>query len=170
MKKEIICVIILLALIVGILLYYNREKAEEEKAVKQEKKNSVEPYTNSDGLVFSISSGTNDCVPVKLSVYEDGRYELVNSYKYPEGVNDVNYILVYNEPSKSGKSSYDVVKILKNSTNTEDESYDTSVTSEYEIYTGNGEYYVTDSNNKYLEEYLDSIDVNLDVCAEKEYN
>ena len=42
---------------------------------------------------------------------------------------------------------------------------------EYEIYTGKDQHnYITDHNNKYLKEFLDSIDVDLKVCAKEDYS
>ena len=80
--------------------------------------------------------------------------------------------------SVKGTYKYDVEKIIKASVNTDNKSYDMSNLPEYEIYLGDKYMSKYDSlmftvekgrKNKYLNELLDMLDVDLDKCAKPDY-
>jgi len=124
---------------------------------------SLESLVNEEGLLFTISASIN-CIPVELRFYNDTRYELYDTYKVPkdEANPNQNLKLIYSEPTITGTSNYNILKIIENSKKQEK-------VLTYEIRTGQGEIYTTDASNQYLMEFLDSINVNLDVCATKDY-
>ena len=81
--------------------------------------------------------------------------------------------------SLKGKYNYDIEKILKASTNADNMSFDMNHLSEYEFYLGedlvnkyNSTMFVVEKGkkNKYLEELLNSIDVDLSKCAKPIYD
>jgi len=124
-----------------------------------------------DGLLFSIAWKKLNCVPVQLSIYDNGEYELYTSYEGCNSNEGCNLMLVYTE-KKSGIYNYDVMKIINNSIIADNMTFTNENRPEYEIYTGNGEkvyMLITDSNNKYLDEFLKQIDVNLKTCAKPDY-
>ena len=129
---------------------------------------TLDSLTNDDGIVFTVSSGRKDCIPVELVVYDNGEYALLTTYKASDDVNQ-DSILEYSK-SVSGTYEYDVTKIVENSIDANDKTYDMNDLPIYEIYTGKGRYYTVEDNNKYLDEFLELIDIDLNVCAEAEDN
>lgn len=132
----------------------------------------------SEKEIFHINMYRTDCVPIRLTVYNNGKYELFNSFNgcIPgEECNDneIDYI-----KSNEGKYDYDVLKIIENSTDATNKTYDNFNYPIYEIHMG--EEYVKDgysayytiedeTNNKYLNEFLESIELDLNACAEGVY-
>lgn len=128
-------------------------------------------------ILLSIQTGNKSCVPVSLSLYVDGTYELFTAYETCISGRLCNSILKYSKSIK-GTYNYDIDKILKNSTNANDKNYDMKNLPEYEIYLG--EKYIKKydtimftvekgKKNKYLNELLDLIDIDLSKCAKKDY-
>lgn len=123
---------------------------------------------NEGELLFSISK-IMDCVPVSLSVFDNGRYELSTSYAECFPGKTCTMMLKYTK-FESGKYDYDVLKIIDDSINN-----DSGTAPIYEILIGDSilegydEYQYEISANKYLDEFLESIGVNLDACAKPDY-
>lgn len=135
------------------------------------------PLTDNSEKVFNITTGNKSCVPVQLTLYEDGTYELFTAYKSCRPGQTCNSILKYTKSVK-GTYDYDIMKILEDDSIEVDKSHSMDNLPEYEIYLGNyyvengyGYYYAVEKGktNKYLDELLQSINVDLRICAEPEY-
>lgn len=166
MRKKLVDILICGVLLLGITGCGNSSKLVGD-----------EPLENHTELMFTIETGNKSCIPVKLAVYEDGQYELFTAYKSCRVSENCNTMLKYTK-SKKGTYSYNVVKILEDEENEVDKSHSMDNLPEYEMYVGNtyveygyGYYYTVEKSktNKYLDEFLKEIDVDLKVCAEPEY-
>ena len=115
----------------------------------------------------------NACIPVQLNIYEDGIYELFTEYKACRQNQLCDSMLVYTKSVK-GFYSYDVMKILEE-VNDYDNFDEKSNTSYYELYVGDKyveqgyEYNYVILESKYLDEFLDEIDLKLNACAKADY-
>jgi len=136
-----------------------------------------DPLTNTANLILTIEMGNKSCIPVNLAVYEDGSYELFTTYESCRPGVVCNAILKYTKSIK-GTTNYDVIKIIEEDNIEVDKSHSMDNLPEYEIYMGHsyvekgyGYYYTIEKGhtNKYLEEFLREIDVDLKVCADPEY-
>ena len=132
---------------------------------------------NHGEVLISIHVGNKDYVPVSLSLYDDGTYELFTAYESCRPGRICTSMLKYTKSVK-GTYKYDVEKIIKASVNADNKSYDMSNLPEYEIYLGDKYMKKYDSlmftvekgrKNKYLNELLDMLDVDLDKCAKPDY-
>lgn len=126
---------------------------------------------NQPEVIFTIEAGKKECVPVLLTVYKDNRYELFTAYKTRPDYEIQNAMLQYSK-SRKGTYHYDVTKIIENSVDADSKSYDMNNLPLYEIYVGEERHYYTvekGQNNSYLNEFLKQIDVDLNVCAQKDY-
>ncbi len=118
------------------------------------------------------------CIPVSLNLYDDGTYELFTEYETCRPFETCTLALKYTKSIK-GKYDYDLTKILDESIiegsydgdknninyNLYAASFNTNLGSEYFH-----DYVISkDKTNKSLEELLDSIDIDLDVCAIPDY-
>jgi len=128
-------------------------------------------------VLISIHVGNKSYVPVSLSLYDDGTYELFTAYESCKPGRICNSMLKYSKSVK-GTYDYDIEKILKASTNANDKTYDMDNLPEYEIYLGEEYIKKYDSlmftvengkKNKYLNELLTLIDVDLSKCAKPDY-
>lgn len=135
------------------------------------------PLENHPELIFTIAKGNKSCIPVNLAIYEDGQYELFTAYQACRPGETCTAMLKYTK-SKKGTYNYDVIKIIEDEGNAKDKSHSMNNLPEYEMYVGNtyveqgyGYYYTIEKNktNKYLDEFLKEIDIDLEVCAEPEY-
>lgn len=135
------------------------------------------PLTNSSDRTFTITKGSKNCVPVRLTLYDDGNYELFTTYQTCKPGQTCNMMLKYTKSIK-GKYDYDIMKILEDDSIEIDKAHSMDNLPEYEIYLGNayvedgyGYYYTIEkgTSNKYLDELLNKINVNLQVCAEPSY-
>lgn len=135
--------------------------------------NKLETHGN---LLISIETGQKQYVPVSLSVYDDGTYELFTAYETCKPGKICNSMLKYTKSIK-GKYNYDIKKILEVSTNANDKSYSMDNLPEYKITLG---LWVEEYNtftftvekgkkNKYLDEFLNLINIDLSKCAKPEY-
>ena len=132
---------------------------------------------NHGNVLISIQYAKRSYVPIMLSVYDDGTYELFTSYASCKPGRVCNSMLKYTKSIK-GIYNYDIEKILKASTNADGMSFDMNKLPVYEIYLGE-EYMkkydslmfvVEDSKkNQYLDEFLDLINVDLNKCAKPDY-
>ena len=130
-----------------------------------------EPLENPGEVIFTISLKNSACIPVQLNIYEDGTYELFTEYKACRSNQNCNSMLVYTKSVK-GSYSYDVMKILDETNN---DFGDLSDTTYYELYVGDKyveqgyEYNYVILESKYLDEFLDEIDLKLNACAKAKY-
>lgn len=132
---------------------------------------------NPGNTLISIQYAKRSYVPIMLSVYDDGTYELFTSYASCKPGRVCTSMLKYTKSIK-GIYNYDIEKILNASTNADGMSFDMSKLPVYEIYLGE-EYMkkydslifvVEDSKkNQYLDEFLNSINVDLNKCAKPDY-
>ena len=90
---------------------------------------------------FELYSNRINCVTIKLNVYEDKETENIETRSF----------------------KYDITKILKYNHQYEDANPTYILTSD------NGEKYNVYSENKYLLEFLEEININLDTCLEYKY-
>lgn len=110
---------------------------------------------------------------MQLNIYEDGTYELFTEYKACRQNQLCDSMLVYTKSVK-GSYSYDVMKILEE-VNDYDNFDEKSNTSYYELYVGDKyveqgyEYNYVILESKYLDEFLDEIDLKLNACAKADY-
>lgn len=144
---------------------------------KTNKLGGDKPLTNHKEDILTITMGNKTCVPLQLTVYEDGTYELFTAYESCRPGDICTSMLKYTKSIK-GKTDYDVLKIIKEDGVEMDKAHSMDNLPEYEIYMGNsyvekgyGYYYTIEKGqtNKSLEEFLKEIDVELKVCAEAEY-
>lgn len=128
-------------------------------------------------LLMSINVGNKSYVPISLSLYDDGTYELFTAYESCMPNRNCNMILKYTKSIK-GNYNYDLEKILNESKNANNLSFDMDNLPEYEITLGeslinkyNTLSFVVEKNknNKYLDELLNIIDIDLNKCANVEY-
>lgn len=122
-----------------------------------------------EGRIFSINK-VKKCVPVELVVYEGGKYILYTAHKSCRPFENCTMMLEYSKEIE-GTYDYDVLKIIQASVDADDKSYDMSNLPEYEIMSGKGRRYVIEKGtvNKYLDEFLEQIDVNLNKCSNPDY-
>jgi len=119
-------------------------------------------------VIFSVEIGNKSCIPVLLSIYKNNRYVLHTKYAAcKSGI--CNSILKYTEFFE-GKYDYDIMQIIKHSIDANNMQFTMDNLPEYNIFTGNGYQFITDNDNKYLNEFLKSINVDLLKCAEPDYN
>lgn len=121
--------------------------------------------------VLSVRTGNDDCIPVILLLYEDNTFELYTTHlvcRSNDACDDlaVNYI-----KSVKGTYDYDIKKIIKASVDAENQSYSQKGIPEYLITDRWFHDYVVEngSENIYLNELLEQINVNLKRCATAEY-
>lgn len=65
---------------------------------------------------------------------------------------------------------FNIIEIIRHSTDANLRQYTEDNFPEYIIYSGKGHEFITDSNNRYLNEFIDSINIDLKQCAEPSYN
>lgn len=132
---------------------------------------------NSGKLLISVRVGNKQFVPVELNVYDDGTYELFTTYQSCKPGAICTSMLNYLKSVK-GTYDYDITKIIEASTNANDKTYSMDNLPKYEI--SLGEEYIEKydtltftvekgKKNRYLEEFLKSINVDLSKCAKGEY-
>ena len=147
------------------------------KCVNYPKEIGDDILSQSKDVLISINIGNKDFVPVSLSLYDDGTYELFTAYETCKPGRICTSMLKYIKSIK-GKYNYDIEKILKASTNADKLSFDMNHLPEYEIHLGkdltlkyNSLLFVVEKRkrNKYLNELLKMINVDLSKCAKPIY-
>ena len=146
-----------------------------------DKKNKYYDYLNMDmskikiedisynDLIFTIHIGNNkECIPIRLSVYKNNKYILYTAYKACKS-EICTHMLSYTKRIE-GKYDYDIIQILKHSMDANNMQFSMDNLPKYEIYSGSGYSFITDDDNKYLNEFLESINVDLNKCADPDYN
>lgn len=121
-----------------------------------------------DNLIFTVSTEYNYCIPVELAVFKDNKYTLFTAYQACKPNTFCTAMLRYTK-SKTGTYNYDVMQIIKHSTDANHLQFTNDNLPEYIIYGGNGHQFITDSDNKYLNEFLKSLNVDLFKCADPDY-
>lgn len=132
---------------------------------------------NHGNTLISVNIGNKSYVPVRLNLYDDGTYELFTSYESCKPGRICTSMLKYLKSVK-GTYNYDIEKILDASTNPGDKGYSMDNLPEYEIYLGDKYVKKYDSimltvekgkKNKYLNELLEMLNIDLSKCAKPEY-
>lgn len=132
---------------------------------------------NPGNVLISIQYAKRSYVPISLSVYDNGTYELFTSYADCKPGRVCTSMLRYTKSIK-GNYNYDIEKILSASTNADGMSFEMSKLPVYEIYLGEEYMKKYDSlmfvvengkKNKYLDEFLDTLNVDLKKCAKPDY-
>ncbi len=122
-----------------------------------------------DNLIFSIEKKNSKCdIPVSLSIYKNNKYTLYTEYISCKPGNTCTSMLQYNK-SIEGTYNYDVIEIIRHSVDANLHQYNNDNFPEYMINSGKWHEFITDSDNKYLEEFLESINVDLNQCAKPKY-
>ncbi|MBE6149789.1 MAG: helix-turn-helix transcriptional regulator [Firmicutes bacterium] len=147
----------------------------------QQKKNIYYDYLNLDmskitmddleynNLIFSIEYKKGICdIPVLLNVYKNNKYSLLTEYKSCKQGVVCNLMLQYMNPIE-GEYNYNVIEIIRHSVDANLYQYTNDNLPEYMIISGKGHSFITDSDNKYLKELLQSINVDLTKCAKPNY-
>lgn len=120
-----------------------------------------------DNHIFSITKN-KECITVNLAVYKDNKYRLSTAYKACKPDQICNSDLRYTK-FEEGTYSYNIMEIIKHSSDANLLQFNNDNLLVYEIYTGKGQRFITDEDNKYLKEFLKSINVDLSLCAEPDY-
>ena len=147
------------------------------KCTNYPEKIGTETLFEHGNLLLSIEMVNNKYVPVLLNIYDDETYELFTAYASCKPGSMCTSDLVYTKSIK-GTYSYEIENILKYSINANDFTFDKDHLPKYEIYLG--EDLITkydtlffivenDEQNKYLDDFLKMIDVDLTKCAKPEY-
>ena len=148
----------------------------------EQKKNIYYNYLNLDmskitiddleynDLVFSVEYKNENCeIPVLLAIYTNNKYKLYTEYKACKKGSACNSMLQYTN-SFEGVYNYDIIEIIRHSVDANLHQYTNDNLPLYFIYSGNGHEFVTDGDNKYLTDFLKSIDADLTKCAEANYD
>ena len=163
------------------VLNFDKEKNINKLFIEvSNKKNKYYEYLNLDmnsitiddisygDLIFTVWIGKKDCVPVELAIYKNNKYKLFNEYESCRPNQNCTAMLNYSN-SIEGKYSYDIMQIIKHSTDANNFQFTNDNIPKYEIFSGNGYNFVTDDDNKYLTDFLKSINVDLSQCAKPNY-
>ena len=119
-------------------------------------------------ILFSVEHHTVDCINVLLTVRKNNTYTLYTEYAACRPNELCNAMLHYVN-SIEGHYDYDVMQIIKHSVDANNKQIINNEFPEYTIITGKGYQFFTDSDNRYLNEFLGLIDVNLKECAKPRY-
>ena len=68
-----------------------------------------------------------------------------------------------------GKYDYNIIEIIRHSSDANNMQFTNDSRAEYEIFTGKSHLFITDKDNKYLQDFLKSINVDLTKCAKPNY-
>lgn len=122
-----------------------------------------------DNLIFTIEKKNSKCdIPVQLNILKNNKYSLSTEYKACKSSAVCTSMLQFVK-STDGKYNYDVIEIIRHSVDANLFQYTNENLPEYMIYSGKGHKFITDSDNKYLNELLSSINVDLTQCATPNY-
>ena len=122
-----------------------------------------------DNLIFSITNRKSKCdIPVQLNIYKNNKFELLTEYKSCKK-EFCNEMLEYTN-SIEGNYDYDIIEIIRHSTDANNLQFTNDARSEYEIFSGKSHMFVTNGDNKYLKDFLESINIDLTKCAKPNYN
>ncbi len=161
-----------------VLNYDNEKNINKLYNEMNTKKNKYYNYLNMDMgklTIDDISYGDHifnitkrkECVTVSLSVYKNNKYRLSTAYKACKPNQICTMELRYTK-SIEGTYDYNIMEIIKHSSDANLLQFNNDNLPVYEIYAGKG-HFITDDDNKYLKEFLKSINVDLSKCAEPDY-
>lgn len=119
-----------------------------------------------DDHIFNITK-RKECITVSLDVYKNNKYRLSTAYKACKPNQICTMELRYTK-SIEGTYDYNIMEIIKHSSDANLLQFNNDNLPVYEIYAGKG-HFITDDDNKYLKEFLKSINVDLSLCAEPDY-
>lgn len=119
-------------------------------------------------LIFTITTSNKNCIPIQLSVYKNNKYILYTEYEACKSNQICNMMLKYTK-SIEKKYDYDTIQIIKHSMDANNMQFTNDNLPQYEITAGNGYQFITDDDNKYLADFLKSININLNKCAKPDY-
>ena len=117
--------------------------------------------------IFNITK-RKECITVSLDIYKNNKYRLSTAYKACKPNQICTMELRYTK-SVEGTYNYNIMEIIKHSSDANLLQFNNDNLPVYEIYSGKGQYFITDDDNKHLKEFLKSIDVDLSKCAEPDY-
>ncbi|MGN1371320.1 MAG: helix-turn-helix domain-containing protein [Candidatus Coprovivens sp.] len=164
------------------VLNFNKEKNINKLFNEvEQKKNIYYDYLNLDmskitindliynDLIFSVEYKKSKCdIPVLLNIYNNNKYTIYTEYKACKPGKTCTMMLQYMKPIE-GKYDYDVIEIIKHSVDANIHQYTNESLPEYLISSGKGHSFITDFDNKYLKEFLESINIDLSQCAKPNY-
>ena len=164
------------------VLYFDKNKNINKLSNEvEQKKNIYYDYLNLDmskitiddlvydNLIFTIEKKNSKCdIPVQLNILKNNKYSLSTEYKACKSGAVCTSMLQFVK-STDGKYNYDVIEIIRHSVDANLFQYTNENLPEYMIYSGKGHKFITDSDNKYLNELLSSINVDLTQCATPNY-
>ena len=120
-------------------------------------------------VIFIIEKNNNKCdIPVSLAIYKNNKYKLFTEYKACRPGVACTMMLEYTK-SIEGTYDYDIIEIIRHSVDANLFQYTNDNKPEYSIMSGKNHSFITDSDNKYLKELLESINVDLNQCAKPNY-
>lgn len=120
-------------------------------------------------IVLSIKANLKEesCIPTELDLYDDGSYKIYTKYK--KGIDNdgaVPPMYIYTE-SNEGKYDFDYKLIVENLEELGDNANDINyIITDYE--SGMAYQIKNGETNKELDELLENIDVDLDMCLEED--
>ena len=148
----------------------------------EQKKNIYYDYLNLDmskitiddlsynDLIFSVEYKSSKCdIPVLLNIYKNNKYVLYTEYKSCRPQSSCNSILQYINPIEGNYDYDDLIEIIRHSVDANLYQYTNDNLPEYFIFSGKGHNFVTNVDNKYLKELLETINVDLLECAIPRY-
>ncbi|MDD6273022.1 MAG: helix-turn-helix domain-containing protein [bacterium] len=121
-----------------------------------------------EDLIFSITISKSECIPIQLNIYKDNKYILNTAYKECKKGKPCTDNLEYTSYI-DGTYNYDVIEIIKHSIDANNIQFISEYLPKYTITSGKGNLFVTGDDNKYLNEFLKLIDIDLSKCAKAEY-
>lgn len=122
-----------------------------------------------NNLIFSIEYKKSKCdIPVLLNVYKKNKYALFTEYKSCKSGVTCNSMLQYINPIE-GKYNYNIIEIIRHSVDANLHQYTNDKLPEYMIFSGKGHSFITESDNKYIKELLESLNIDLTECAKPNY-
>ena len=163
------------------VISFNNEKNINELFSEIEmKKNIYYNYLNIDmnkitindleynDLIFSIEYNSKCAIPVLLNVYNNNTYKLYTEYKSCKPGETCNLMLQYINFIE-GKYEYDIIEIIRRTKDANYDEYNNENEPEYKISSGKGHQFVTNKDNRYLQEFIKLINVDLSQCAKPHY-
>lgn len=165
------------------IINYNKEKNLTKLFNEvEQKKNIYYDYLSLDmskitiddlmynDLIFSIEYKKSKCdIPVLLNIYKNNKYKLYTEYKACKPNELCTSMLEYTAFIE-GEYNYNVIEIIKHSIDANNYQYTNDNIPKYTIYSGKSHEFITDDDNKYLKELLQTINVDLSECAKPNYD
>lgn len=119
-------------------------------------------------VIFNVEVHNLDCITVLLSVLKNNKYVLYTAYKAcPQG-ELCNLMLEYTK-TVQGTYDFDVMEIIKHSIDANNMTFTNDTIPKYRISSGKGHQFVSNDDNKPLRDFLKSINVDLEKCADPDY-